>query len=142
MMTSPEAASASASAMAITYNCKECGADLKLSSERLYPSGVYFEAGDKNTLSFFWIDGDRFKFDKEDKIRPFFETLDCWGLHRNRTKISCRNCGFLLGHIYDDGPPLTDAHYPFGPSQVIPRNPRFRFFTTALISSSNTHPHT
>lgn len=39
-----------------SYGCAACGADLNLSSAHLYPAGVYFEAGNKGTLSFSWAD--------------------------------------------------------------------------------------
>ncbi|KAK4783713.1 hypothetical protein SAY86_018081 [Trapa natans] len=122
------------------YSCKECGVDLNLSPHYLFPAEVYFEAGNKGTLSFSAIDASKFRFQKEDKIRPFFETLDYWGIQRKRTKIICNSCGRLVGHVYDDGPPITDGpgQFHFGPSQVIPRAPRYRFKTKALTVS----PHT
>ncbi|KAE8707151.1 rho GTPase-activating protein 8-like [Hibiscus syriacus] len=86
------------------------------------------------------VDETKFKFEKEDKFRPFFETIDYWGIHRNRTKIKCNGCGKLVGHIYDDGPPLTNSpgQWHFGPSQVIPRAPRYRFKTKALKITTET----
>ncbi|EAZ25499.1 hypothetical protein OsJ_09322 [Oryza sativa Japonica Group] len=71
---------ASSSAAAATYRCAECGADLNLTAAQLYPEGVYFEAGNKGTLSFSWVDESRLRFAPEDKIRPFFETLNYWGI--------------------------------------------------------------
>lgn len=70
---------------------------------------------------------------------PFFETLDYWGIHRNRTKIKCGNCGYLVGHVYDDGPPMMEGpgQFHFGPSQVIPRAPRYRFKIKALRISDS-----
>ncbi|KAF4359629.1 hypothetical protein CsatB_005058 [Cannabis sativa] len=126
--------------MASIYNCHECGTDLNLRTVHMYPPEVYFEAGNKGTLSFSTVDATKFKFVKEDKIRPFFETLDYWGIQRKRTKIKCSNCGKLVGYIYDDGVPLSDhpGQFHFGPSQVIPRAPRYRFKTKALrITSEN-----
>ncbi|KAK1321116.1 hypothetical protein QJS10_CPA03g02202 [Acorus calamus] len=111
------------------YRCRECGTDLNLSSSYLYPPNTYFEAGNKGTLSFSFIDDSKFMFEKEDKIRPFFETVNYWGIQRRRTKIKCGNCGRRVGYVYDDGPPMTDSpgQLHMGPSQVIPRAPRYRF---------------
>ncbi|MCE0482558.1 hypothetical protein HAX54_041417 [Datura stramonium] len=112
--------------MASIYCCKECGTNFNLHTTYLYPPDFYFEAGNKGTLSFSAIDSSKFKFKKEDKIRPFFETLDYWGIQRKRTKMMCMNCGKLVGYVYDDGPPMTDSpgQFHFGPSQVIPRAAR------------------
>ncbi|EAY88451.1 hypothetical protein OsI_09916 [Oryza sativa Indica Group] len=125
---------ASSSAAAATYRCAECGADLNLTAAQLYPEGVYFEAGNKGTLSFSWVDESRLRFAPEDKIRPFFETLNYWGIQRKRTRISCDACGRLLGYVYDDGPPAMDGtgQFGMGPSQVIPRRPRYRIKTKAV----------
>ncbi|CAL9156299.1 unnamed protein product [Musa hybrid cultivar] len=114
--------------------CAGCGADLNLSAAHLYPADAYFEAGNKGTLSFSWIDDARFRFAKEDRIMPFFETVNYWGIQRRRTRILCDACGRLLGHIYDDGPPMMRGHgqFGFGPSQAIPRAPRYRFKIKAL----------
>ncbi|KAF0893294.1 hypothetical protein E2562_023933 [Oryza meyeriana var. granulata] len=100
----------------------------------LYPEGVYFEAGNKGTLSFSWVDESRLRFAAEDKIRPFFETLNYWGIQRKRTRISCDACGRLLGYVYDDGPPVMQGtgQFGMGPSQVIPRRPRYRIKTKAV----------
>ncbi|KAL2940320.1 Peptide methionine sulfoxide reductase MsrB [Bienertia sinuspersici] len=105
--------------MATIYSCKECRANLNLTTNTLFPPDFYFEAGNKNSLSFSRINPENFKFEEEDKIRPFFETLNYWGIQRKRTKIKCKNCGKLLGHVYDDGPPVNDNHgqLHFGPSQ-------------------------
>ena len=105
------------------YTCTECGANLNLNAAYLYPPEVYFEAGNKNTLSFSGIDTTKFRFEKEDKIRPFWETRNYWGIQRTRTKIKCNGCGRLVGHVYDDGPPMMEGNgqFGFGPSQVIPR---------------------
>ncbi|CAF2157381.1 unnamed protein product [Brassica napus] len=106
--------------MAFTlYSCKECGSDLNLNPNDLFPPDFYFEAGNKATISFAAVDADKFRFEKEDKIMPFFETLNYWGIQRKRTKIKCHSCGHLVGYIYDDGPPLTGGigQYGFGPSQ-------------------------
>lgn len=126
--------------MASIYSCKECGTNLNLNTSHLYPATVYFSAGNKGTLSFAMIDNTKFRLEKEDKIRPFFETLDYWGIQRKRTKIKCNNCGALLGYIYDDGPPAVDTpgQFHFGPSQVIPRYPRYRLKTKALRISTET----
>ncbi|WCJ32727.1 hypothetical protein M5689_014132 [Euphorbia peplus] len=126
--------------MASIYTCTECGTNLNLSTSCLYPPDFYFEAGNKGTLSFALIDSTKFRFEKEDKIRPFFETLDYWGIHRNRTKIICNSCGRLVGYVYDDGPPMTNTtgQFHMGPSQVIPRAPRYRFKTKALRITSET----
>lgn len=120
------------------YSCTECGTNLNLSAAQLYPSDFYFEAGNKGTLSFSWVDTSKFRFEKEDKIRPFFETLNYWGIQRKRTKIICNSCGRVVGHVYDDGPPLTNSagQFHMGPSQVIPRAPRYRFKTKALQITS------
>ncbi|CAN1341975.1 Uncharacterized protein At4g08330, chloroplastic [Linum perenne] len=120
------------------YCCAECGADLNLSPQDLYPPDFYFEAGNKGSLSFSSIDTARFSFEKEDKLRPFFETVNYWGIQRIRTKINCSNCGCLVGYIYDDGPPLTGGtgQFHMGPSQVIPRAPRYRFKTKAIRINS------
>ncbi|CBI24450.3 unnamed protein product, partial [Vitis vinifera] len=122
------------------YSCRECGTNLNLNATHLFPSDFYFDAGNKGTLSFACVDATKFRFEKEDKIRPFFETLDYWGIQRKRTKIKCNSCGRLVGYIYDDGPPLTDSpgQLHFGPSQVIPRAPRYRFKTKTLQIASQT----
>ncbi|XP_057449237.1 uncharacterized protein LOC130740594 [Lotus japonicus] len=122
------------------YCCTECGTDLNLNPAYAFPPDFYFEAGNKHSVSFSAVDSTKFTFEKEDKIRPFFETLNYWGIQRKRTKIKCCNCRRLVGHIYDDGPPLTDSpgQFHMGPSQVIPRNPRYRFKTKALRITSPT----
>ncbi|XP_021731281.1 uncharacterized protein At4g08330, chloroplastic [Chenopodium quinoa] len=124
--------------MATIYSCKECSTNLNLFTNHLFPPDFYFESGNKNSLSFSWIDSEKFNFEKEDKLKPFFETLNYWGIHRNRTKIKCKNCGKLLGYVYDDGPPVIDTpgQFYFGPSQAIPRNPRFRFKSKAFLLAS------
>ncbi|KAI9109649.1 hypothetical protein K1719_019279 [Acacia pycnantha] len=124
--------------MVSIYSCTECGSNLSLNPAHLFPSDFYFEAGNKGTTSFSMVDASKFRFEKEDKIRPFFETLNYWGIQRNRTKIKCNSCGSLVGHVYDDGPPLTDSpgQFHMGPSQVIPRAPRYRFKTKALRITS------
>ncbi|KAG8095876.1 hypothetical protein GUJ93_ZPchr0013g37694 [Zizania palustris] len=115
-----------------------CGADLNLSATQLYPEGVYFEAGNKGTLSFSWVNESRLRFAAEDKIRPFFETLNYWGIQRKRTRISCDACGRLLGYVYDDGPPAMQGtgQFGMGPSQVIPRQPRYRIKTKAVTMAN------
>ncbi|WJX61196.1 hypothetical protein P8452_46312 [Trifolium repens] len=112
--------------MASIYTCLECNTDLHLNSTYAYPPDFYFEAGNKDSISFSAIDATKFKFEKEDKIRPFFETINYWGIQRKRTKIKCGSCNHLVGYVYDDGPPLTDSpgQFHMGPSQVIPRAPR------------------
>ncbi|KAF8377770.1 hypothetical protein HHK36_031155 [Tetracentron sinense] len=126
--------------MAGIYSCTECGANFSLNTNHLFPSDFYFEAGNKGTLSFSSVDETKFRFEKEDKIRPFFETLNYWGIQRKRTKIKCNSCGRLVGYVYDDGPPLTNStgQFHMGPSQVIPRAARYRFKTKALNISSET----
>ena len=130
-------ASAPAAASSASYRCAACGADLNLSAAHLYPAGVFFEAGNKGTLSFAWVDESRLRFAAEDRIRPFFETRNYWGIQRKRTRISCDACGRLLGHVYDDGPPLMQGHgqLGMGPSQVIPRRPRYRIKTKAVAAA-------
>jgi hypothetical protein len=56
--------------------------ELNLSATHLYPAGCYFEAANKGTLSFSWVDESWLRFAMEDRICPFFETLDYWGIHR------------------------------------------------------------
>lgn len=126
--------------MASIYTCIECGTNLNLSTTHLYPQDFYFEAGNKGTLSFSSIDSTKFKFEEEDKIRPFFETVNYWGIQRKRTKIKCNSCGCLVGYIYDDGQPSTisPGQFGLGPSQAIPRAPRYRFKTKALRIASET----
>ncbi|RWR90679.1 methionine-S-oxide reductase [Cinnamomum micranthum f. kanehirae] len=126
--------------MASIYSCVECGANFNLSTLALYPPDYYFEAGNKGTLSFYQIDETKFNFEKEDKIKPFFETINYWGLQRKRTKIMCKSCSHLVGYIYDDGPPLTNSpgQLHMGPSQVIPRAPRYRFKTKGVKIASET----
>ncbi|XP_074371715.1 uncharacterized protein At4g08330, chloroplastic-like [Apium graveolens] len=116
------------------YSCTQCGSNLNLNTFHLYPPDTYFDAGNKGTLSFSAIDSSKFRLKTEDKIRPFFETIDYWGIQRKRTRILCNSCGFLVGYVYDDGPPLTDSpgQFHFGPSQVIPRASRYRFKKKAL----------
>jgi hypothetical protein len=48
--------------------------ELNLSATHLYPAGCYFEAANKGTLSFSWVDESRLRFAAEDRIHPFFET--------------------------------------------------------------------
>ncbi|KAF9621725.1 hypothetical protein IFM89_027579 [Coptis chinensis] len=126
--------------MASIYNCTECETNLNLHTINLYPPDFYFEAGNKGTLSFASIDESKFRFEKEDKIKPFFETLNYWGIQRKRTKIKCKECGHVVGYVYDDGPPLTNSpgQFGLGPSQVIPRAPRYRFKTKALKITTET----
>ncbi|KAG2674029.1 hypothetical protein I3843_13G103300 [Carya illinoinensis] len=126
--------------MASIYSCAECGTNLNLRTVHLFPPDFYFEAGNKGTLSFSSVDSSKFRFEKEDKIRPFFETVNYWGIQRKRTKIKCNSCGRLVGYIYDDGPPLTDSpgQFHMGPSQVIPRAPRYRFKIKALQITTET----
>lgn len=126
--------------MASIYSCKECGANLNLETIHLYPSTYEFDAGNKGTLSFSSVDATKLRFEKEDKIKPFFETINYWGIQRKRSKIKCNACGRLVGYVYDDGPPLTDSpgQLHMGPSQVIPRSPRYRFKITSLRVSSET----
>ncbi|KAH0971043.1 hypothetical protein GBA52_023199 [Prunus armeniaca] len=61
------------------YTCTECGANLNLSASYLYPPDFFFEAGNKETLSFSWVDSTKFRFEKEDKIRPFFRNQKLLG---------------------------------------------------------------
>jgi len=118
----------------ISYSCAECGVPLNLSSSYQYPADFYFEAGNKDTLSFSAIDDTKFRFEKEDKIMPFFETLNHWGIQRKRTKIKCASCSKLVGYVYDDGPPATNSigQFGMGPSQVVRRYPRYRLKIKAL----------
>ncbi|CAL4937533.1 unnamed protein product [Urochloa decumbens] len=122
-----------------SYRCAACGADLNLSAAHLYPEGVFFEAGNKGTLSFSWVDESRLRFAAEDRIRPFFETLNYWGIQRKRTRISCDACGVLIGHVYDDGPPIMQGNgqLGMGPSQVIPRRPRYRIKIKAVTAPTS-----
>lgn len=54
--------------------------------------------------------------------------------------MMCMNCGKLVGYVYDDGAPMTDSpgQFHFGPSQVIPRAPRYRIKNKALNITSET----
>ncbi|KAL8194104.1 hypothetical protein R6Q57_026346 [Mikania cordata] len=126
--------------MASIYTCNSCGTNLNLHTPNLFPPDFYFEAGNKGTLSFANIDSSKFRFVKEDKIKPFFETINYWGIQRKRTKLICNSCGRLIGHVYDDGPPMMTGtgQFGFGPSQAIPRAPRYRFKTKALRITSET----
>ncbi|KAK1410499.1 hypothetical protein QVD17_37036 [Tagetes erecta] len=126
--------------MASIYTCNECGTNLNLHTSNLFPPDFYFEAGNKNSLSFASIDSSKFRFVKEDKIKPFFETINYWGIQRKRTKLICNSCGHLVGYVYDDGPPMMTGtgQFGFGPSQAIPRAPRYRFKNKALRISSET----
>ncbi|KAL2895255.1 Peptide methionine sulfoxide reductase MsrB [Bienertia sinuspersici] len=75
------------------------------------------------------INLENFNFEEEDKIRPFLRCLISGVFFQTkRTKIKCNNYHKLFGHVYDDGPPANDNHrqFHFGPSQVVPRNARFR----------------
>ncbi|KAJ0853689.1 hypothetical protein HanRHA438_Chr14g0654071 [Helianthus annuus] len=58
--------------MASIYTCTTCGTNLNLHTSNLFPPDYYFEAGNKNTLSFADIDSSKFRFVKEDKIKPLF----------------------------------------------------------------------
>ncbi|XP_043709516.1 uncharacterized protein At4g08330, chloroplastic-like [Telopea speciosissima] len=127
--------------MASIYTCAECETNLNLSTSQLFPPDFYFESGNpKGTLSFAAIDETKFRFEKEDKLMPFFESVNYWGIQRNRTKINCKSCGHPVGYIYDDGPPLTNSpgQLHMGPSQVIPRAPRYRLKIKALKIKSET----
>lgn len=129
------------STMACIYTCTECGANLNLNPGYLFPQDFYFEVWNKGTISFSTIDDTKFRFEKENKIRPFFETLNYWGIQRKRTKIMCNTCARLIGHVYDDGPSLLGGpgQFHMGPSQAIPRASRFRFRTKSsrIISNSD-----
>jgi peptide methionine sulfoxide reductase MsrB len=118
----------------ISYSCAECGLPLNLSSSYQYPADLYFEAGNKGTISFSAIDDTKFRFEKEDKIKPFFETLNYWGIQRKRTKLNCASCGNLVGYVYDDGPPATDSigQFGMGSNQAVPRYTRYRLKIKAL----------
>ncbi|THU65731.1 hypothetical protein C4D60_Mb05t06730 [Musa balbisiana] len=120
--------------MGTVYRCAGCGADLNLSAAHLYPADAHFEAGNKGTFSFSWVDDARLQFAKEDRIKPFFETPNYWGIQRKRTRLLCDTCGHLLGHVYDDGPPTIHGHgqFGFGHSHTVPRAPRYRFKIKAL----------
>jgi hypothetical protein len=109
------------------------------SSTHLFPLEFYFEAGNKGTLSFSWVDSSKFRFE-EDKIKPLFETVNYWGIQRKRTKIKCSSFGRLVGYVYDNGPPLTNntGQFHMGPSQVIPRAPRYQFKSKVLQIPSQT----
>ncbi|KAM0975210.1 hypothetical protein ACFX13_018561 [Malus domestica] len=76
-----------ASSDSTIYTCTECRANLNLTAANLYPPDFFFEAGNKGTVSFAAVDATKFRFDKEDKIRPFFETRNYWGIQWTRTKI-------------------------------------------------------
>ncbi|RWW51595.1 hypothetical protein BHE74_00042044 [Ensete ventricosum] len=112
----------------------EKGQYLNLSAAHLYPADAHFEAGNKGTFSFSWVDDARLQFAKEDRIKPFFETPNYWGIQRKRTRLLCDTCGHLLGHVYDDGPPMMRGHgqLGFAHSHTIPRAPRYRFKIKAL----------
>ncbi|GKC34396.1 Mss4-like protein [Tanacetum coccineum] len=120
--------------MASIYTCNECGMNLNLHTTHLFPSDFYFEAGNKGTISFAIIDQTKYRFVNEDRIKPFFETLDYWGIQRKRTKMTCSICSKLVGYVYDDGPFMMQGTGQFGmrPSQPIPRAPRYRFKIKAL----------
>ncbi|KAM0938679.1 putative Mss4-like superfamily protein [Dioscorea sansibarensis] len=120
------------------YRCGSCKADLNLTAGHLFPPDAYFEAGNKGTLSFSWVDSSKLNFTKEDKIKPFFETINYWGIQRRRTRMDCAACGHLVGYVYDDGPPAMEGtgQFGMGPSQVIPRRPRYRFKIKALSINS------
>ncbi|GKE74984.1 hypothetical protein Tco_1537025 [Tanacetum coccineum] len=96
--------------MASIYTCIECGTNLNLHTTHLFPPDFYFEAGNKNTISFAEIDSSKF------------------------------SCGKLVGHVYDDGPPIMTGtgQFGFGPSQAIPRAPRYRFKVKALRITAET----
>ncbi|WOL05902.1 hypothetical protein Cni_G14633 [Canna indica] len=113
--------------------CAGCGADLNLSAAHLYPEDAHFEAGNKGTLSFSWVDDAQLSFAKEDRIKPFFETPNYWGILRKRTRLLCDACGHLLGHVYDDGPPTGAMR---GHREPVLRAPRYRFKIKALNISS------
>ena len=120
--------------MCLSNSCAECGVLLNLSSSYEYPADLYFKAGNRGTLSFSAIDDTKFRFEKEDKLKPFFATLKHWGIQRKRTKLKCASCGKLVGYVYNDGPPATDGigQFGMGPSQAVPRNPRYRLKIEAL----------
>ncbi|KAM0970188.1 hypothetical protein EV2_018771 [Malus domestica] len=59
-----------ASSDSTIYTCTECRANLNLTAANLYPPDFFFEAGNKGTVSFAAVDATKFRFDKEDKIRP------------------------------------------------------------------------
>ncbi|EFJ10045.1 hypothetical protein SELMODRAFT_229401 [Selaginella moellendorffii] len=122
----------------VVFSCVCCGALLNLDPSNVYPADTYFEAGNKGTISFTAIDDTKFRQERDKRIFPFFETIDHWGIQRDRIKLLCISCGKLVGYIYKDGPAITDnptGQYGFGPSQVVPRLPRYRLKIKALHQS-------
>ncbi|KAM1529053.1 hypothetical protein ACFX1Z_018309 [Malus domestica] len=99
-----------ASSDSTIYTCTECRTNLNLTAANLYPPDFFFEAGNKGTVSFAAVDATKFRFDKEDKIRPFFETRNYWGIQWTRTKIKCNGCqNFFIETEYAIQKSLTVA---------------------------------
>ncbi|GFY88057.1 hypothetical protein Acr_05g0016960 [Actinidia rufa] len=86
--------------MASIYSCTECGSNLNLYTVYLFAGFLLRSRQQGHTL----VRRRRLHQvqvrEREQKIRPFFETLDYWGIQRKRTKIKCHSCGRLVGYVY------------------------------------------
>ncbi|GBG46665.1 hypothetical protein CBR_g80133, partial [Chara braunii] len=111
---------------------------LHLSTKKRYASDMYFESGNKGTLSFWEIDETRFSKAEEVKCGLFFDTKDSWGFHRSRTQLRCLNCQAVIGYTSNDGPEVSPSPgvYGLGPSQATPRRSRYRVKLRAIIPDS------
>ncbi len=74
------------------YKCIGCG-------ESLFNSNTKFDSG--SGWPSFWDPV------SEEKI----ECISDKSLGMIRTEVNCKNCGFHLGHVFDDGPKPTNLRY-------------------------------
>eukprot|EP00899_Mesostigma_viride_P009396 jgi/Mesvir1/18458/Mv14313-RA.1 len=124
----------------MAYRCARCKLVLPLDPDKQYDPDTYFESGNKNSVSFWSTNVKDFIVKEESKFGPFFETVDYWGIHRRRTALYCRGCHARLGYIMEDGPPMSlgdgQGAHGFGPSQLTPRQPRYRMIASAISSTA------
>lgn len=78
--------------LSLPCSCIKCGHYLGLNATRLFNSKEYFPAGNKGTLSFQVADERYFVQKQESTCGPFFESVDSWGIGRNRTALFCARC--------------------------------------------------
>ncbi|KAL3516289.1 hypothetical protein ACH5RR_023191 [Cinchona calisaya] len=84
----------------VSYSCGSCGYPLNLTSSTRATSGIgleYKKSIKKGFISFISIDISRFTQVDEVKCLPI--SLGCYP---SKTKLLCRKCGVLVGHIQGD----------------------------------------